>query len=484
MSNSFVIGGAPTGQVSLDLGYANRHGLIAGATGTGKTVTVQILAEQFSKAGVPVFLADVKGDVSGIAVPGKTHPKISERIDRIGLTDFEFSGTPVTFWDIFTKYGTPLRITISEMGPQLLSRLLNLNDTQESILTLAFEFADDEGMLLLDINDLKTTLNYLAENTHDLKAEYGTISKASINAIHRKIMVIDRDGGDIFFGEPAIKFSDFKRRGSNGHGMINILDARTVINQPRTYTTFLLWMMSEMFETLPEVGDPEKPEMVFFFDEAHLLFNDVPKVFLEKIEQVVRLIRSKGVGIYFITQSPSDIPDSVLGQLGNRIQHALRAYTPKERKAVKTAAQSFRTNPDLDTEEVISKLACGEALVSVLQQDGIPSIVQQTLIRPPYSRIGPLTQKERKAIIEAEPLERIYRQPVDPVSAHEQLKERAKKMLKDAEIKQQQQAKNKAKPRGRSRQSVGEAFMKSVARSLGSAAGRKIIRGILGSILR
>jgi len=481
MSDTFLIGGVDQ-HVELNLAYANRHGLIAGATGTGKTVTVQVLAEGFADAGVPVFLADVKGDVSGVSQPGNPHPKVDERVSAIGIEGFAFTGYPIALWDVFGKNGTPVRVTISEMGPQLLSRLMDLNDAQESLLTLAFEFADEEGFLLLDLKDLQTTLIHLIEHTSDLKGVYGTISKASINAILRRLLMIEREGGETYFGEPALLLSDLMRCASDGRGVINIMDAQTLIRYPRLYTSFLLWLMSELFEMLPEVGDPDKPKMVFFFDEAHLLFRNTPKVFLEKIEQVVRLIRSKGVGIYFISQSPQDIPDTVLSQLGNRVQHALRAYTPRERKAVRVAAQSFRTNPDLDIETVISELGVGEALVSVMQEKGVPSVVQRTLIRPPHSRIGPVSESERKSLIDNSLLDQRYRETIDRESAHEVLQKRAEEKLREIEDVEKSQI---AAPKKKSsnRQSTSEAFMKSIARSIGSGVGRRIVRGILGSLL-
>ncbi len=480
MDTGLLIGGA-VNRVTLNLKYANRHGLIAGATGTGKTVTMQVLAEGFAKAGVPVFLADVKGDLSGMAEAGQPHPKVEQRVESIGIQDFAFAACTVRFWDVLGEKGVPIRSTISEMGPQLLTRLLDLNETQESILTLAFEFADDEGMLMLDMKDLQSTLEHLAENTADLKAEYGTLSKASINAILRRLLMLERDGGETYFGEPALKLSDLMQIDSNGRGVINILQAQKLIRHPRTYTSFLLWLLSELFENLPEVGDQDKPKMVFFFDESHLLFRNAPKVFLEKIEQVVRLIRSKGVGIYFISQSPGDIPDTVLSQLGNRIQHALRAYTPKDRKAVKVAAQSFRPNPELDTVKVISELGVGEALVSVLQDKGVPSIVQRTLIRPPCSRIGPISDTDCERLVKQDLLFGHYREAIDRDSAHEELQRRAK----DRVAQQQREAEQVKKPkrRTRSRQSAGEAFLKSVARSIGSGIGRRLVRGLLGSLL-
>ena len=489
MSKGILIGGSDQGQIFLDPRYANRHGLIAGATGTGKTVTLQCLAEGFSDLGIPVFMADIKGDISGISQPGKPHRKVDERVTKIGIENYTQRGYPVAFWDLFGKKGSPVRSTISEMGPQLISRLLDLNETQESIITLVFEFTDDEGMLLVDLNDLRTTLEYLGNNGKDLGVGFN-VSKASVNAILRRLLMLEREGGDQFFGEPALQLEDFMQTSRDGRGVINILAADTLIRSPRVYSTFLLWLLSELFENLPELGDPEQPILVFFFDEAHLLFRSAPKALLEKIEQLVRLIRSKGVGVYFISQSPSDIPDNVLGQLGNRMQHALRAYTPKEQKAVKVAAQSFRSNPDLDTVTAITELGIGEALVSTLQENAIPMPVQRTLIRPPHSRMGKATLAERKSILDTDPNMKRYGKAYDPRSAHEVLLERA-----SARLEQQEQADLEAratpkptKKRASSRQSSSEAFFKSMIRSLGSAAGsslgKKLFRGLLGSLLK
>jgi DNA helicase HerA-like ATPase len=483
-----LIGGSDIGQIFLDPRFANRHGLIAGATGTGKTVTLQCLAEGFSEIGVPVFLADVKGDISGLSQAGKPHPKIDERVTSIGISDYRQQAYPVAFWDLFGSKGTPIRSTLSEMGPQLLSRLLDLNETQEGVMTLVFQFADDQGLLMLDLADLRTTLEHLADNRQNLGSSY-RVSAASINAILRRLLMLEREGGKHFFGEPALELADLMQRTRDGKGVINVLAADTLIRSPRVYSTFLLWLLSELFEQLPEIGDPEKPELVFFFDEAHLLFQDAPKVLLQTIEQVVRLIRSKGVGIYFVTQSPADIPDSVLGQLGNRVQHALRAYTPKERKAVRVAAQSFRENPSLDTETVISELGVGEALVSTLQKKGVPSMVQRTLIRPPSSRMGKATLAERDAVLQNDPNRRRYASSIDRESAHEQLLARAatqQAALDEQELKRRESSARRRS--GRSRQSSSDAFVKSMARSLGSSAGRslgqKLFRGILGSLLK
>jgi len=481
-----LIGGNEAGQVFLDPKFANRHGLVAGATGTGKTVTLQCLAEGFSDLGVPVFMADVKGDLSGMSQPGKPHPKIDERVQAIGIENYHQCSYPVAFWDLFGKKGVPVRSTVSEMGPQLLSRLLDLNETQESVITLVFEYADSEGVLLLDLKDLRTTLEYLAENSASLGTGY-RVAKSSVNAILRRLLMLEREGGKHFFGEPALQLEDFMQTTREGRGLVNILAADKLVLSPRVYSTFLLWLLSELFESLPELGDPEQPVLVFFFDEAHLLFKDAPRHLLEKIEQVVRLIRSKGVGVYFISQSPSDIPDSVLAQLGNRIQHALRAYTPKEQKAVRVAAQSFRKNPAVDTVTAITELGVGEALVSTLQTKGIPSPVERVLVRPPQSRMGKATAAERKALLDREPNMRRYGEAVDRRSAHEVLSERTQARLKQQEeadlAKRAAKAQGK-KPKTSSRQSVGEAFMKSVARSLGSAAGRQLFRGILGSLLK
>lgn len=490
MTQGILIGGCDAGKVYLNPRYANRHGLVAGATGTGKTVTLQCLAEGFSDLGVPVFLADVKGDISGMSQAGKAHPKVDERVQAIGIDDYQARGYPVAYWDLFAKKGTPVRTTVSEMGPQLLSRLMDLNDTQEGVMTLVFEFADSEGMLLVDLADLRSTLEYLAEHGKELGAGYG-VAKSSVNAILRRLLMLEREGGEAFFGEPALQLDDFMQTTRDGRGIINLLAADTLIQNPRVYSTFLLWLLSELFETLPELGDPDKPIMVFFFDEAHLLFKDAPKALLEKIEQVVRLIRSKGVGVYFVTQSPADIPETVLAQLGNRVQHALRAYTPNERKAVRVAAQSFRENPELDTVTAISELGVGEALVSTLMDKGIPSQVERVLVRPPQSRMGMVTDEEREAVLTHDPNLSRYRDAVDPRSAHEILAERTAKAMAEQEKAQQQAESEKkegtSKANGRrssNRQSSTEAFVKSMARTLGSSLGRQLLRGIMGSLLK
>jgi DNA helicase HerA-like ATPase len=482
-SNQILLGGASS-QVFLDPRYANRHGLIAGATGTGKTITLQVMAESFSRIGVPVFVSDVKGDLSGISQPGSPHPKIDERVQKIGIPDFHFGAPPTVFWDLFGTQGHPIRATISDMGPLLLARLLDLNDTQEGILTVAFEFADDEGLLLLDMNDLRTTLQYMGDNAKSFTSEYGNVSKRSIGAILRRLLVIEREGGDQFFGEPAMDLHDMIRIQSDGTGQVNVLAADQLMSSPRIYSTFLLWLLSELFEVLPEVGDADKPRFVFFFDEAHLLFNDAPKALLEKVEQVVRLIRSKGVGVFFVTQNPLDVPESVLGQLGNRVQHALRAFTPKDQKAVRAAAQTFRANPELDTATVITELGVGEALVSVLEEKGVPSVVERTLLSPPASHMGPITPGERRTAIGRSPLAGRYDNAVDRESAHELLRQRAEKAAKQAEERAAKEtASAPKKPRSR-RQSVGEAFIKSLARTVGTQIGRQLMRGILGSLKR
>lgn len=414
---------------SLVLARANRHGMIAGATGTGKTVTLQGIAESFSEQGVPVFLADVKGDLAGIAMPGspthKAHEKLVARAAEIGLEGFAYSDNPAIFWDLYGEQGHPIRTTISEMGPLLLARLMGLNDTQEGVLNIAFRYADEQGLLLLDLADLQAVLAYTAENASELSARFGNVTKASVGTIQRQLLQLEAQGAMEFFGEPALEIDDFLCCDDQGRGYINVLAADKLMQSPKLYATFLLWLLSELFETLPEVGDPEKPKLVFFFDEAHLLFDDVPQALEEKIEQVVRLIRSKGVGVYFITQNPIDIPEKVAGQLGNRVQHALRAFTPRDQKAIKAAADTFRINPDLDVETTITELKTGEALVSTLMEDGSPSITQRTLIRPPRSRLGPLTPKERAIIQSVSPYDGKYDTRAERESAMEVLAQKA-----------------------------------------------------------
>ena len=477
-------------------GFANRHGLITGATGTGKTVTLQTMAEAFSSIGVPVFMADVKGDLAGLSQAGAMNPKLKERIDQLALGDFPFSGSPTAFWDVYGALGHPVRATVSEMGPLLLARLLNLNETQSGVLMLVFKIADDKGLLLLDLKDLRSMVQHVGDNARQFTTEYGNISSASIGAIQRGLLAIDEQGGDHFFGEPALNIADLMQTDDKGRGVVNILAADRLMNAPRAYSTLLLWLLSELFEELPEVGDPEKPKLVFFFDEAHLLFNDAPPALLEKIEQVVRLIRSKGVGVYFVTQNPLDVPDTVLGQLGNRVQHALRAFTPRDQKAVKTAATTLRANPGLDVEKVITELSVGEALVSLLDEKGRPSMVERAFVLPPHSRIGPITADERSGSIKRSLVAGTYEQLVDRESAYEVLKTRREQT---ATVSQPSQSTAPATTSAGSvfgdmlgsvfgggssrRQSAGEALVKSAARAVGSEVGRQIIRGVLGSIL-
>jgi len=481
--------------ITLALNFANRHGLIAGATGTGKTVTLQVLAEGFSKHGVPVFMADVKGDLSGISKPGEAKPKIAARAKKLGMEDYGPEGFPVVFWDIFGEQGHPIRATISDMGPLLLARLLELNEIQEGVLNVAFKAADDNGLLLLDLKDLRSLLNFVSENSKDLMQTYGNVNKTSVAAILRGILVLEQQKGENLFGEPALDLKDLMRTDSRGNGQVNVLAADKLMEYPRLYATFMLWLMSELFEELPEVGDVEKPLLVFFFDEAHLLFNEAPKALLERIEKVVRLVRSKGVGIYFISQNPLDIPDTILGQLGNRVQHALRAFTPKDEKAVRTAAQTFRQNPKLDTVRVITELEVGEGLVSTLEASGSPSMVQRALIAPPSSRIGAVTVDERRTIVNSSPLFGKYEDLIDRESAYEQLKARSARMSQgpapDSDSRTQSQAPSEQgwglpdilTGTGK-KDSVLEAMAKSAARSVGSSIGRQIVRGILGSILK
>jgi DNA helicase HerA-like ATPase len=499
---TILIGGSDHGQIHLDARMANRHGLITGATGTGKTVTLQILAESFSSIGVPVFVTDIKGDLSGLSQPGKAHPKIDERIEKIQIEGYQSRARPTVLWDVFEKQGLPMRVAVSDMGPLLLSNLLELNDTQTGIMYACFDMADEEGLLLLDLNDLNALLGWMAENAKELRSDYGNISPTSIAAIKRKLLVLEEQGADQFLGEPAINMSDIMITDFSGFGLINILDAtRLSSRSPRVYAAFLLWFLSELYENMPEVGDADKPKFVCFFDEAHMLFDQSSRALVDKIEQIVRLIRSKGVGIYFITQSPLDIPEDVLGQLGMRIQHALRAFTPKDKKAVNTIADTFRPNPKLDIKQVIGLLGTGEALVSTLQADGSPSVVERTLIRPPESQIGPVDEMKRQEMIKRSPLYSKYAQDIDRESAFELLKQRTEhkelqqQQAEDAIAKQKEQekrekeriAKEKAsQPRrssGRPRQSVAEAMIKSTMRSVGTSLGRRIVRGILGSLL-
>lgn len=499
----------------LNLKLANRHGLIAGATGTGKTVSLQILTEGFSAAGVPVFCADVKGDLSGLAAAGDPKDFLAKRAETIGFSDdYVYEAMPTIFWDLYGEQGHPVRTTISDMGPLLLARLLDLNDTQEGVLNIAFRLADDEGMLLLDLKDLRALLINMDERRKELSAAYGNISSASIGAIQRDLLVLEQQGGDFLFGETALDIRDLMRTTRDGRGIVSILAADKLMQSPRLYATFLLWLLSELFEELPEVGDLDRPRLVFFFDEAHLLFEDAPKILLQKVEQVVKLIRSKGVGVYFVTQNPIDVPDGVLSQLGNRVQHALRAFTPRDQKAVKVAADTFRPNPGLDTRQVIMEMGVGEALVSTLMKKGVPSVVQQTLIRPPSSRLGPLTEGERRKIIQNSPVFGLYDKLVDRESAYEILKEQAEaKAKREEEMRAEEDRQREEKGRmkrsrtgftlpdfGRddrptrssrrrstsrrrsNRQTVAEAAMKSVARSVATSLGKALVRGILGSL--
>ncbi|WP_337870847.1 helicase HerA-like domain-containing protein [Meiothermus sp.] len=456
---------------------ANRHGLIAGATGTGKTVSLRVLAEQLSRIGVPVFMADVKGDLSGLCKPGGEHPKIAERIEKLGLTDFRFEACPVVFWDVFGEQGHPVRATVSEMGPLLLARLLDLNETQSGVLTLVFKIADDNGLLLLDLKDLRAMLQYVGDNAEKFKTEYGNISAASIGTIQRGLIALEEQGGDRFFGEPALELEDLMQT-QGGKGVINILAADKLMQSPKLYSTFLLWMLSELFERLPEVGDPEKPKLVFFFDEAHLLFDEAPKALREKIEQVVRLIRSKGVGVYFVSQNPLDIPDEVLGQLGNRVQHALRAFTPRDQKAVKAAAETFRPNPKLDLATVILEMGVGEALVSTLDEKGIPSIVERALIYPPRTQLPSLSPEERRQVIQQSPVYGHYEKALDRESAYEILRARAAESV--------QPAPSDAKPQAPAQPTGGNLLgdlAKGAVGFLASREGQRIVRGVLGGLL-
>ena len=475
-------------EISLLPNMANRHGLIAGATGTGKTVTLQVMAEHFSAIGVPVFMADVKGDLTGISQPGGANAKVEERVKLLKL-DYAAAACPVTLWDVFGEQGHPVRATVSEMGPVLLARIFNLNDTQTGVLAIAFKIADDNGLLLLDLKDLRALLSWVGENAGQFTTAYGNVSAASIGAIQRGLLTLEQQGGDKFFGEPALSLDDLLQT-DNGRGIINILAADKLLSSPRLYSTFLLWMLSEIFETLPEVGDREKPKLVFFFDEAHLLFNEAPKELLEKIEQVVRLVRSKGVGVYFVTQNPLDIPDTVLGQLGNRVQHALRAYTPRDQKAVRAAAETFRENPKFKVVDVITELGVGEALVSFLDEKGRPTIVERAWILPPQSQIGPITPEQRRTLLASSLVAGQYEKTVDRESAFEKLKARRGT---EASPTTSVDSGGLGGILGKlgfpgaggasKREGVVEAAVKSAARAMASEAGRRIIRGVLGSIL-
>ena len=470
---------------------ANRHGLITGATGTGKTVTLQSLAESFSRIGVPVFVSDIKGDLSGLAKIGGGNEKITARVEQLKLANFAYRAYPVTLWDVFGEMGHPVRATVSDMGPLLLGRMLNLNDVQQGVLTLVFKIADDSGLLLLDFKDLRAMVQQVGDNAKDFTTEYGNIATASIGAIQRGLLEIDAQGAEKFFGEPMLNIDDLMQTDSKGLGMINILAADKLMQSPKVYSTLLLWLLAELFEHLPEVGDLDKPKLVFFFDEAHLLFNDAPAALLDKIEQVVRLIRSKGVGVYFVTQNPADMPDKVLSQLGNRVQHALRAFSPRDQKAVKAAAQTMRDNPKLDEEAAIIELGVGEALVSLLDEKGSPTMVERALIVPPEAQIGPINADERQKIIRSSVLAGHYEAEVDRESAYEKIKARTEQ--KQAETAQAAQQKSESSSGGilggifgggtSRRHGIGEALVKSAVRTIGSEVGRQIIRGVLGSML-
>jgi len=472
--------------------YGNRHGLIAGATGTGKTISLQVLAEGFSRLGVPVFMADVKGDVSGLALAGIANDKIQQRVAQIGIEGYANEANPVLFWDVLGKAGHPIRTTISEIGPSLLGRILEINDTQAGMLEIAFKLADEQGLLLLDLDDLRALLGFVADNRKEISTQYGLVSAQSVSAIQRSLLALEREGGDALFGEPALDLNDLLRTDLSGRGIINILVADQLILKPRLYASFLLWLLSELFENLPEVGDLDKPKLVFFFDEAHLLFDGAPPMLRQRVEQVVRLIRSKGVGVYFCSQFPDDVPNDILGQLGNRIQHALRTYTPRDQKAVKTAAETFVANPKLDVAEVISQLGVGEALVSTLQEKGVPMPVERTLICPPRCRIGAVTPEERMTVMARSPVGGKYDSPVNRESAYEILNRRTEEK-EAAEAKYNDDKTEKPSERGgmigellwgtKQRQGMVEALAKQAARTVGSQIGRQILRGVLGGIL-
>ena len=504
MTDSLLIAKNAATELYLLPRMANRHGLITGATGTGKTVTLQTLAEGFSRLGVPVFLSDIKGDLSGISKPGGGNAKVEERIKLLEL-DHAYEGFPVTFWDVWGEQGHPVRATISDMGPLLLARMLNLNEVQEGVLNLVFKIADEAGLLLLDLKDLRAMLQFVAENAKSFTTEYGNISAASVGAIQRGLLTLDNQGGETLFGEPMLNIADLMQT-DGGKGVINILTADKLMQSPKAYATLLLWLLAELYENLPEVGDLDKPKMVFFFDEAHLLFDEAPKALVNKVEQVVRLIRSKGVGVYFVTQNPADVPDEVLGQLGNRVQHALRAFSPKDQKAVRAAAETMRNNPDLNEAEAITELGVGEALVSMLDEKGRPGIVQRAFIVPPGGQIGPITDAERRQAMQASLVAGVYEKSVDRESAYEIIKARTEAAA--AEKAAEEQATDQAKAQaqapaggsglggilgdllggtpssgGRRREGVVEALAKSAARSVGSQLGRAIIRGVLGSLL-
>jgi DNA helicase HerA-like ATPase len=498
MPEPLLIAKAGTKDLCLLPGLANRHGLITGATGTGKTVTMQVLAESLSRIGVPSFMADVKGDFSGISAPGAASAKMKERLAMLKLDEPKWQGCPVAFWDLYGEQGHPIRATVSDMGPLLLARLLGLNDTQGGVLTAVFKIADDNGLLLLDLKDLRAMLQFVGDNAAKFKTEYGNVSAASVGAIQRGLLELEHQGAAKFFGEPMLDIDDLIQTDAKGRGVVNLLAADKLMQSPKLYSTFLLWLLAELFEHLPEVGDPDQPKVVFFFDEAHLLFTDAPKALLEKIEQVVRLVRSKGVGVYFVTQNPLDVPESVLGQLGNRVQHALRAFTPKDQRAVKTAAETLRPNPKFKAEKAITELGVGEALVSFLDEKGRPNIVERAFVMPPASKIGPITPEERKRVLGSSALAGHYEQTVDRESAYEKLKGRTEERQPEAPGRGKGPPAGAPQdsggglsdilfgstgPRGGKREGVLESAAKSAARSIGSQVGREIIRGVLGSIL-
>ena len=517
-ATSLLLGKGDAPQV-LQLRLANRHGLITGATGTGKTITLQIMAEAFSRAGVPVFCADVKGDLSGIAMPGNPNPRLETRAAELGDELYDYEASPTVFWDLFGEQGHPVRATISEMGPVLLARMMELNEVQEGVLTIAFRVADDEGLLLLDLKDLRAMLGFLADNADAVQKAYGNVSRASIGAIQRRLLVLEEQGAAHFFGEPALDLMDLMRTDHRGWGHVNVLMADRLMRSPRLYGTFLLWLLSELFEELPEVGDPDKPKLVFFFDEAHLLFDTAPRALIEKVERVVRLIRSKGVGVYFVTQNPIDVPTTVLGQLGNRVQHALRAFTPRDQRAVRVAAETFRPNPAFKTEDVITELGVGEALVSTLEQGGVPSVVERAKILPPRSRMGPLEPQERRDLVDRSPLFGRYEDAIDRESAHEMLEQRAAEEARaaaaaelDAALQRHRtlednltsarrvgsRGQRTTQPSGGGagvlgsiltgaggrRQGAAEAMATSMARTVGTQLGRTLVRGVLGGLLK
>ena len=508
----FIGGGGPdyAQPQYLTLKYANRHGLVAGATGTGKTVTVQIMAEEFSRAGVPVFMADVKGDLAGLSMSGrsdiKLHDAFQTRAKTIGLTHYTYHATPTVFWDIFGVSGHPVRTTVSEMGPVLLSRLLGLTDAQEGVINIAFRLADEEGLALLDLKDLQSMLVWMGENREAIALRYGNISVASIGAIQRGLLVLENQGATSMFGAPALDLADLMKCNDAGHGYVNILAADKLMASPRLYASFLLWLLSELFETLPEVGDPDKPKLVFFFDEAHLLFDDAPKALIDKVEQVARLIRSKGVGVYFVTQSPTDIPEDILGQLGNRVQHALRAYTAMDQKALRLAADTYRTNPSFDTAKAILEVGVGEAVTSFLLKKGVPGVVERTLIRPPSSQLGPITSQERASVMAASPVAGKYETPIDRLSAHEILRDRANRAATAAEQSDHvpnadprefnaarrysgskvasRTLSSTASRRSKKPETLGEALGQALVKELSGTTGQRIIRGILGGFFK